>query len=943
MLRKISIGTRLLIAFSIAVFFTLIVGLTGLTRIYSIKSSAAKMMGNINELNSMYDYNTEINVDMYNMLHISDTMLTNYLMQITKENIAKLHESFDIHIKATDQYQGIFMPGEIQNIKNLREIFKEAYVPVLQEIFDLVERGQRDEAASIYVNRFYPIYGTFVYYVNSAFMRNLEYSLEETAKNDKNALFSMYLMLFVILLSIIVLTALGFAVTKSIYIPLRREAAEAKRQKEKAEAASKSKSDFLAKMSHEIRTPMNAITGMAELALREDSLAAAKKHVFTIKQAGANLLSIINDILDFSKIESGKMKLVPTDYMFSSLVNDAVSITRMKIMDSRLNFVVNIDSNIPNALRGDETRIRQVLLNVLSNAAKYTKKGFVSFSVTGEITSEDTVLLTIDVTDSGKGIKREDMEKLFEDFSQVDTATNRGVEGTGLGLAITRNLTQAMGGDIKVYSEYGKGSTFTIELPQKIRSIKPLAAVENPEKKNILVYEQNEIYADSIVCAVDNLGVECERVENDEALRKKLKNKSYSFIFASKFLLENVKKAMEEFKSNAQIVLLADFGDSVSDENLSVLAMPAQSISIANILNGISDSFSYSTNENATTRFTAPSVKILVVDDIGTNLKVAEGLMAPYKMKVDLCQSGIDAIEAVKETRYDLVFMDHMMPEMDGIETTRRIRELGKTLPIIALTANAVSGVKEMFLSNGFNDFLSKPIDTVKLNSILAKWIPKEKQEKRTNIEEKIIDESSLAAESIKIEGIDVKKGIKMVGGMLELYMQTLAVFHKDGLQKIEEIKKSLETKNYSLYATYVHALKSASANIGAIGLSEAAKELEMASKQADSAFVILNNSKFLASLEILLNDIGQVLASNKKKQQGPVDLKLLKSELNKLEKALIALDSNAIDEAAGNLQKFAQADEVGTSVENILQSVLIGEYDEAVAMIKSTLPYSLR
>jgi signal transduction histidine kinase/CheY-like chemotaxis protein len=706
----------------------------------------------------------------------------------------------------------------------------------------------------------------------------------------------------------------------------------------RVEAASKAKSDFLAKMSHEIRTPMNAITGMAELALREDSLESAKEHVFTIKQAGANLLSIINDILDFSKIESGKMELVPTDYAFSSLVNDAVSITRMKMMDSRLDFVVNIDSSIPNALYGDETRIRQVLLNVLSNSAKYTKEGFVSFSINGEITSEDTVLLTIDITDSGKGIKHEDMEKLFGDFSQVDMVANIGIEGTGLGLAITKSLTNAMGGDIKVYSEYGKGSTFTIELPQKIRSMEPLAAVEKPEEKRVLIYELNEIYADSIVCGVDNLGVECERAESDEELREKLKKQNYSFIFASNDLLESVKRAIEDFKSSAQIVLLADFGEATSDENLSVLAMPAQSISIANILNGISDNFSYSVNESATIRFTAPSARILVVDDIGTNLKVAEGLMMPYKMKVNSCLSGIDAIEAVKETNYDLIFMDHMMPEMDGVEATRKIRELGKTLPIVALTANAVSGVREMFLSNGFNDFLSKPIDTVKLNSILTKWIPKEKQQKKLSNEEKKSEENNSATTELKIEGIDVKKGIKMVGGMLEIYMQTLAIFHKDGLQKIEEINKSLEAKNYSLYATYTHALKSASANIGAIGLSEAAKELEAAGKQSNSAFIELNNNKFLVDLKTILNNISQVLASNKKEQQGPVDFDLLKSDLNKLEKALTALDSNAIDEAVGDLQKFTQTDEVGTKVENILQSILIGEYDEATSQINNIL-----
>jgi CheY-like chemotaxis protein len=428
--------------------------------------------------------------------------------------------------------------------------------------------------------------------------------------------------------------------------------------------------------------------------------------------------------------------------------------------------------------------------------------------------------------------------------------------------------------------------------------------------------------------------VECERAETLEELQEKLKTKHYSFIIACSFLLGDVKRAVAEFKSSAQVIALVKFGETIPDKNLSVIAMPAQSTSVANILNGVSDNFSYNATENAIARFIAPNAKVLVTDDISTNLKVAEGLMLPYKMQVDLCMNGADAIEAVKETRYDLVFMDHMMPEMDGIEATKMIRELGHNLPIIALTANAVSGVKEMFLASGFNDFLSKPIDTIKLNSILAKWIPQEKQEKKTGDEEKVTDEMI----DLKIEGINVKKGIKITGGTLELYMRTLATFHKDAVQKIEEIRASLETGNYHLYATYAHALKSASANIGAFDLSDFAKELEMAGKRADSAFIELNNFKFLGNLKTILNDIGQVLESNKKKCNVSVNLELLKSELGKLEEALMAMDFEAISKVSDDLQKFAQADGVDASLEKILQNVLIGEYDEAIIEIKPLL-----
>jgi len=412
---------------------------------------------------------------------------------------------------------------------------------------------------------------------------------------------------FIVMLAVMALVIFIFNIFITIFLKSLHKTMDS------LEATSRYKSEFLARMSHEIRTPMNAILGMSELALRERNLDRTHEHVSTIKRSGTNLLSIINDILDFSKIESGKLEIVPADYLSASLIDNITSIIQIKILEAQLDFRIDIDSRIPHALVGDEAKIRQVILNILNNAIKYTPEGFVAFTVRGTEIDADHVILTIEITDSGKGIKAENMEKLFKDFERFDLVGNRGIEGTGLGLAITRNLVTAMNGSISVQSEYGKGSTFTVTLPQRI---------------------------------------------------------SHKATFG-------VEKVVSKFK--------------------------------------------------------APNARVLVVDDAPVNLTVAKGLLSLYEIQVHTCANGEEAVGAVQAEEYDLVFMDHMMPGMDGIETTTVIRNLKserfQKVPIVALTANAILGVEEIFLKSGFNDYLSKPIDIQKLNAILETWIPAEKQE----------------------------------------------------------------------------------------------------------------------------------------------------------------------------------------------------------------------
>jgi PAS domain S-box-containing protein len=729
---------------------------------------------------------------------------------------------------------------------------------------------------------------------------------------------------------------------------IARDITEHRKAIEAANDASRAKSNFLARMSHEIRTPMNAIIGMTELALRETEPNDIHKHIRMVKDAGAHLLSIINDILDFSKIEMGKLEIITADYSFSSMINDVISIIRMRVIDSDVRFAVNIDCDIPNVLTGDETRIRQVLLNILNNAVKYTDRGFVLLVVRGKRIDDGSVNLVMKVMDSGKGIKQENIKSLFGEYTQFDLEKNRGIEGVGLGLAITGNIVKAMGGEIKVQSEYGRGSLFTVTLPQKIRSSDTLAKVEDAKNKNVLVYELRDIYADSITSTVNNLGVSCTLVSSDSELLEAMTNHTFNFIFISFDLLESNRKKISEYAADAKIVVLTEFGEAIPDAKLRVLAMPAYSIPISNILNGFSESFIYDENEEGIMKFAAPSARILVVDDINTNLKVAEGLLSPYKMRIDLRRSGREAVEAVKLKKYDLVFMDHKMPDMDGVEATQAIREMGadnpycRELPIIALTANAVTGIKEEFLKSGFNDYLSKPIETVKLNSILEKWIPKEKREAVSKESKKAtMGEDGTVKKIIKIDGLDVEQGVFLSGGTIESFLETLAIFRKDGFEKIADLNACLESGNVKLYTIHVHALKSASANIGAAKLSESANALERAGEREDLDYIKSHNGAFIAALEVILDHISAVLAMYKESGaagNASRDKGQLIHELAILKNAIENLDAGAMNESVEALQDIMQNDDIAGIIENISGKILVAEYDEAAESVRALL-----
>ncbi|MCR5701664.1 MAG: response regulator [Lachnospiraceae bacterium] len=623
-------------------------------------------------------------------------------------------------------------------------------------------------------------------------------------------------------------------------------------------------SDFLANVSHEIRTPINAVIGLSKVCIKREKDEAIKRDLDAISAGGKRVYEQISDILDYSEIDRGNLAVNYEDYMISSILNDIVTEIR-PYKNPRLELVIDVDPSVPSIMNADVYKLKKILWHLIMNGLKYTREGGVYVRISTK-PHEYGVNLYIEVTDTGIGMNGEELDKIFDRFYQGDSGRTRTTSGLGLGMSIVYGFVYSMGGFITVESEPDEGTSVRVSIPQTVVDTSECMSVNNPEDLCIGAFlnfdkyinpQVREYYNSVVLNITRGLKVSLHRVDNIDSLKKLTKKIQLTHLFVGEEEYETDVDFMEELSKDVRIEVVANESFKLPlGSRIKILKKPFYCFPVASVLNYQSEDLE---DEG---KMVCRNVRVLVVDDEPMNLTVAMGIFNSYGMIVATADSGIEAISRCKRNSYDIVFMDHMMPGMDGVEAMKRIRaEASKEhddFPIVALTANAVSSAKEMFIKEGFDGFVSKPIETEELERVLKRVLPVSviTYEKRVSEENTGEEVSKKAFERLKEVGIDTEKGMHYCQNDRGFYKSLMLQFATEALTKKVNMERYFESGDLTNYAILVHALKSTAKMIGATELSEKARLLEEAAKSSDRTYIDNHHEDMNIQYENITNGI---------------------------------------------------------------------------------------
>ena len=696
--------------------------------------------------------------------------------------------------------------------------------------------------------------------------------------------------------------------------------------------------DFLTNVSHELRTPINAVTGISAVMLKREEDAEKRKEIASIQEAGQRLFSQIEDILDYTEIDTGKMKVSKEPYVLLSLLNDVITGSQMLTEENAPEVIFDVDAKIPSSLVGDARKIKKILRHLIDNAVRFTKKGGVYVRVY-TLTKPYGVNLCMEVSDTGIGIEKEDLEKITEKFFKSDGGKNRRTGGLGLGLPIVYGMVTVMEGFMQVDSNLNDGTTVTVSIPQAVADAAPGMVLENRASLSLACYVRlekyeipkvREYYNEMISHLVTGLDVPLHRVSDLEELKKLVSVYRLTHLFVGREEYEESRQFLDSLDQDVEIIVVADERFALPDNGrVKLLNKPFYSFMIASVLNAEASGDTEILKEK---RMLCPGVKVLVVDDEPMNRRVAEEIFKRYQMQVQTAESGRMAIDLCEREDFDLVFLDHMMPEMDGIETLKRLRKIhtdsGRGLTVIAFTANAVSGAREMFLEEGFDEFVSKPVEHSELEHVLRKVLPKSAitwvDENIENIKKG--DKNFEKDSRHEVVQINTKSALAYCKNDMNFYQELLHKFVVDADKKKSEIDHYFKREDYDNYRIVIHALKSTAKMIGADALSELAQELEAAVQNKDIGYVREYHEEMLLEYSRVVDRISETLDGKKNdtdkpiaKNEAEISGDELLERLTELKEGLAAFE---IDKSEAVISEMSETVYMGKDVGEFLREV---------------------